>query len=59
MIVDSSIQYQTVKRWANGNKMSQYSIRTMKMVAVSWILVTKFNCIITGGFVRDWIVNGE
>ena len=38
--------------------MSQYLDRTMKMIAVSWLLVTKFNCIIKGGFVRDWIVRG-
>lgn len=59
MIVDSNIEYQTVKGWAIGNKMSQYLDRTMKMIAVSWVLVTKFNCIIKGGFVRDWIVNGK
>ena len=38
--------------------MSQYLDRTMKMIAVSWLLVTKFNCVIKGGFVRDWIVRG-
>jgi hypothetical protein len=36
----------------------QVSERTAKMIAVSWALVL-FDCTITGGFVRDWIVNGE
>jgi hypothetical protein len=29
------------------------------MELVAWILVTKFDCILEGGFVRDWIVGGR
>lgn len=28
------------------------------MVAVSWILVNKFHCVIKGGFIRDFVVRG-
>jgi hypothetical protein len=33
--------------------------RTSRMELVAWILVNKFNCILEGGFVRDWIVGGR
>jgi hypothetical protein len=29
------------------------------MIAACWVLTTLFNCVIKGGFVRDWVVNGE
>ena len=29
------------------------------MIAVCWVLVNRLNCVIKGGFVRDWVVNGE
>jgi len=29
------------------------------MIAVCWVLVKHFDCIVKGGFVRDWIVNGK
>ena len=29
------------------------------MMAVCWILVHNFGCEIKGGFVRDWVINGE
>ena len=29
------------------------------MELVAWILITKFNCIVEGGFIRDWIVRGD
>lgn len=29
------------------------------MIAVCWVLVNRFDCVIKGGFVRDWVVNGE
>jgi hypothetical protein len=29
------------------------------MIAVCWILVKRFDCVVKGGFVRDWIINGK
>ena len=29
------------------------------MVAVCWVLVTKFDCTIKGGFVRDWVIGNR
>lgn len=58
MIVDSSIQHHVIKNWAN-SKNNKFSIRTMRMVAVAWILVNKFYCTIKGGFIRDWVIRGE
>ena len=57
MIVDSKIEYHVVKSWTYNITM-HYSNRTMRMVAVCWILVTKFDCTIKGGFVRDFVVRG-
>jgi hypothetical protein len=58
MIVDSSIDYHVIKSWAH-NKSMDYSNRTMKMIAVCWVLTTKFDCSIKGGFVRDWVVRNN
>jgi hypothetical protein len=58
MIVDSSLKYHIVKSWTFNNKM-KYSNRTMRMIAVCWVLVTKFNCTIKGGFLRDFVIRGE
>ena len=58
MIVDSEIDYQTVKSWAQ-SPTHNFKPRTMRMVAVCWILVNKFNCTIKGGFIRDWVIRGK
>lgn len=29
------------------------------MVAVCWILTCLFDCIVKGGFIRDWVVNAD
>ena len=58
MIVDSSIEYHIVKSWAQ-SQTNQYSSRTMRMVAVCWILTNKFQCSVKGGFIRDWVVRNH
>jgi hypothetical protein len=58
-IVDSKIEPYILKGWCNGKGPSTKEARTARMIAVCWILVTKFDCVIKGGFVRDWVVNGE
>jgi hypothetical protein len=58
MIVDSTIEYHIVRSWAH-SQTNQYSSRTMRMVAVCWILTNKFNCSIKGGFIRDWVVRNH
>ena len=57
MIVDSDMDYHIVKNWVD-SKNHDFSQRTMRMVAVCWILVNRFNCIIKGGFIRDFVVRG-
>lgn len=59
MVVDSSINFHTIQNWGSTSKLMPYLDRTMKMIAVCWVLVNKFNCVIKGGFVRDWIVRGH
>ena len=58
MIVDGSIDYHVVRSWAQ-NSENIYSNRTMRMVAVCWILTNKFDCSIKGGFIRDWVVRNS
>lgn len=55
MIVDGDIDYHIIRSWAHSSK-HKYSARTMRMVAVCWVLTNKFDCSIKGGFVRDWVV---
>jgi hypothetical protein len=56
-IVDSEREYHLIKSLVNGK--SNRSPRLCRMIAVCWVLVNRFSCIIKGGFVRDWIVNGK
>ena len=58
MIVDSQLDYHIVKSWTHNSNMP-YLNRTMRMVAVCWVLVTKFHCSIKGGFVRDWVIKNK
>lgn len=55
-IVDSEREYHLVKNLINGK--SSRSMRLRRMIAVCWVLVKRFDCIIKGGFVRDWVING-
>ena len=45
--------------WVNGKGPNTQFPRTARMIAVCWILVNKFDCVIKGGFVRDWIINAD
>jgi len=58
-IVDSRLEHYILKGWVSGCGPSTKYPRTAKMIAVCWILVNVFHCVIKGGFVRDWVVNGE
>lgn len=33
--------------------------REQKMEVVSRLLIRKFKCKVTGGFIRDWVINGQ
>lgn len=57
MLVDSELDYHIVKNWVD-SKNHDFKPRTMRMVAVCWILVNKFHCVIKGGFIRDFVVRG-
>lgn len=57
MIVDSDLEYHVVKSWAQSENYG-FRLRTMRMVAVCWVLVNKFHCTIKGGFIRDWVIRG-
>lgn len=57
-IVDPNIDFAVLKSWVSGVYDNVY-IRTYRMVAVCWVLVNRYDCCIKGGFVRDWVVNGE
>jgi hypothetical protein len=57
-IVDSRIEPYIIKGWANGKGAATKYPRTARMVAVCWVLTNVFGCVIKGGFVRDWVVNG-
>lgn len=57
-IVDSKIDLYVIKGWAKGYGISKYP-RTARMVAVCWVLTCIFDCVIKGGFVRDWVINGD
>lgn len=56
-IVDSERDYHLVKALVFGQ--NKRSARLCRMIAVCWVLVKRFDVIIKGGFVRDWIVNGK
>jgi hypothetical protein len=58
-IVDSKIDQRIIKDLANCSGSSTRYLRTGRMIATCWVLVNKFDCIIKGGFVRDWIVNND
>lgn len=58
MIVDSQLEPHILKKWVQHPK-HDYKPRTMRMVAVCWVLVNKFKCTIKGGFIRDFVVNGS
>jgi hypothetical protein len=58
-IVDSRIEHYVIKGWVNGKGPLTKYPRTARMIATCWVLVNKFNCVVKGGFVRDWVVNGE
>jgi len=36
-----------------------YAYREQKMEVVSRLLIRKFRCRVTGGFIRDWVINGQ
>ncbi len=57
-IVDSRIQTYVIKGWVHGRGPFTKYPRTARMIAACWVLVNKFNCVVKGGFVRDWVVNG-
>jgi hypothetical protein len=57
-IVDPNIEHYKIKNMVNG-KDRKLSPRVRRMIAACWFLVNFFDCTIKGGFVRDWIVNGE
>ena len=58
-IVDSKIEWYVIKGWVNKCGIKTKYVRTARMVAVCWVLVNMFNCVVKGGFVRDWVVNGD
>ena len=57
-IVDSKIQHYVIKSWANGRGPSE-NARTSRMIVVCWVLTNMFDCVVKGGFIRDWVVNSE
>lgn len=57
-IVDPKIDFAVLKSWVSG-VYDSVTIRTYRMIAVCWILVNRYDCIIKGGFIRDWVVNGK
>lgn len=57
-IVDPKINVAILKSWASG-VYSKVPIRVYRMVTVCWVLVNKYDCCIKGGFLRDWVINGE
>ena len=58
-IVDSYLDFYVLKGWVSGSGPNTKYARTARMIAVCWVLTCRFHCVIKGGFVRDWIVNGE
>lgn len=58
-LVDSKMPHYILKSWCSGRGPSTKFPRTARMIAVSWVLINLFDCVVKGGFVRDWIVNGE
>lgn len=58
-IVDSKLDHHIIRGWANGSGPSTRYSRTGRMIAVCWVLTNVFNCVIKGGFVRDWVVNND
>ena len=58
-IVDSKIARYVLQNWANGKPSLTKYARTSRMIVVCWVLVNMFDCVIKGGFVRDWVVNAE
>ena len=58
-IVDSSLDFYILKGWVSGSGPNTKFPRTARMIAACWVLTCKFHCVIKGGFVRDWVVNGE
>jgi hypothetical protein len=58
-IVDSRIEHYIIKGWVNGRGPFTGYPRIARMIAACWVLVNNFSCVIKGGFVRDWVVNGD
>ena len=57
-LVDSKLEHYVLKGWVSGRGGTKYP-RTARMIAVCWVLINVFGCTVKGGFVRDWVVNGE